>query len=203
MQKILMTSKLNDDGNIVPVSILQTQDVICLKKIIDENQVYRVIVGFFKLDDNKQKRFNKSFLNGSYQSKDEKRRFIREFITTKEKFNKLEELKEISIADFIEVNKKIKVTGLVKGCGFTGAMKRHGFAGQPASHGISLAHRSLGSTGSRKPRRVMKGRKMAGRYGGHQVTLSGINVEKIIDKNTIVIKGSVPGSSGSFVIINK
>ena len=82
-------------------------------------------------------------------------------------------------------------------------MKRHGFAGQPASHGISLTHRSHGSTGSRKPRRVIKGRKMAGHMGDRRVTTMNLLIVKIIDKNTIAVKGAIPGSNRSMVMINK
>ena len=204
MQKIVMTAQLNKDGKILPVSILKTKDVICLKKTQNlTNKIFKVTIGFFSIETKDKKKFNSSFLNGNYQLDDDKRRFIKEFKVNKIQFDKLIEGQNINLTDFLTEDQIITVTGIVKGRGFTGGMRRHGFSGQPASHGISVSHRSIGSTGSRKPRRVMKGRKMPGHYGNHQVTISGIKIIKIIDQNTITIKGSVPGSNGSLVIINK
>jgi large subunit ribosomal protein L3 len=88
-----------------------------------------------------------------------------------------------------------------KGHGFTGAMKRWNFRGQPASHGVSLAHRSLGATGSRQdPGKVFKGKRMAGRMGHENVTVQNLRVHKLDTWNELIfLVGAVPGVVGSYV----
>jgi len=95
----------------------------------------------------------------------------------------------------------IDVCGISKGKGYQGAMKLHGFSGQPASHGVSLAHRSLGSTGqTQDPGRTFKGKKMAGRMGGERITTQNLWVYMIDPvRNLIYVKGSVPGNKGGYV----
>lgn len=204
MQKITMTSLANKDNNdeILPVLILKTGSITCLQKI-EKDGIYTVFLGFFDIETKDLRKFNSSFLNGNYQMKNVKKRFIRQFKVTKEVFVKFEIGKNVSISDFISTGQKIKVTGRVKGRGFTGGMKRHNFSGQPASHGISISHRSIGSTGSRKPRRVIPGSKMPGHYGTHQVTHFGIKVVSIATDNTVILKANnVPGFNGSIVMIH-
>jgi large subunit ribosomal protein L3 len=87
------------------------------------------------------------------------------------------------------------------GKGFAGAMKRWNFGGLRATHGVSLSHRSHGSTGQRQdPGRTFKGKKMAGHLGQETVTTLGITVWKVdVERGLILVKGSVPGSEGSYV----
>ena len=98
----------------------------------------------------------------------------------------------------------VKVVGTSKGKGFAGVMKRHGFAGLPASHGASTKTRSPGSIGGRTtPGRVYKGKRMAGRMGGEQVTLRGLTVvEMDEEKKTVKLSGPVPGPRGSFFTLS-
>ncbi|CAI9109002.1 OLC1v1008731C3 [Oldenlandia corymbosa var. corymbosa] len=97
----------------------------------------------------------------------------------------------------------VDVTGISRGKGFQGCIKRHNFKGLPASHGHSKSHRSGGSTGQRDaPGKVFKGKKMAGRMGGKQVTVKNIWVYKVDPaRNLIWVKGQVPGATGNFVFI--
>lgn len=125
-------------------------------------------------------------------------------------------LKEIRVADLTDAKlgdelkidifkegEKVDVTGVSKGKGFAGVIKRYSFSGGPATHG-SRFHRTLGSIGSRKPKRVFKGKKMPGRMGGENVTVQNLEVERIIpDKNLILIKGAVPGAKGGLIFIKK
>lgn len=204
MQKITMTSLCDKNNNdqIVPVLILKTNSITCLQKI-ENNGKYVVFLGFFNIEPKDFRKFSKSFLNSNYRTPTNKPRFVRQFKVTKEVFDKFEIGKNVNISDFINVGQKVKISGRVKGRGFTGGMKRHNFSGQPASHGISISHRSIGSTGSRKPRRVIKGRKMPGHYGTHVVTHFGIKVVEIRENNIVIIKGNnVPGCNGSVVMIH-
>ena len=99
----------------------------------------------------------------------------------------------------------IDVTSISKGKGFAGSMKRHNFSGGRASHGVSVSHRSHGSTGQNQdPGRVFKGKKMAGHMGDKLRTIQNLEIIKSdLEDNLIFIKGSVPGSKNSFVLIRK
>ena len=109
----------------------------------------------------------------------------------------------ISAADFAEGD-VVEIVGISKGKGFQGVVKRHGFSGVGmGSHGQHDRQRAPGSIGASSfPSRVFPGTRMAGRMGGDQVKLKGIKVLKVIeDKNVLVVKGSVPGANGSYVVL--
>ena len=98
------------------------------------------------------------------------------------------------------VDKKVVVTGVSKGKGFTGVMKKWGFKGGPATHGQSNKPRAAGSIGSQTPGRVFKGKKMAGRKGNQRVSIKGLKIVKVVENdNQIMISGSVPGARNSKV----
>ena len=104
-------------------------------------------------------------------------------------------------ADHYVAGQKVDIQGVTVGKGFAGAMKRWNFGGLRATHGVSLSHRSHGSTGQRQdPGRTFKGKKMAGHLGQETVTTLGITVWKVdVERGLILVKGSVPGSEGSYV----
>ena len=106
-------------------------------------------------------------------------------------------------ADTFEAGAVVDVTATSKGKGFAGVMKRHGFHGLRASHGVQRKHRSPGSIGGcATPGRVFKGLRMAGRMGSDRVTTAGLTVHSVdAEKNLILVKGAVPGSTGSLVFI--
>lgn len=97
----------------------------------------------------------------------------------------------------------VDVVGINKGRGYAGVMKRHNFSGQRATHGVKKCHRYPGSTGQNTfPARVVKGRRMAGRYGGKQVTARNLKLVRVdADNNLLLIRGAVPGPSGGYVIV--
>ncbi len=102
-----------------------------------------------------------------------------------------------------EAGDKVKVTGVSKGKGFQGVVKRHGFHGSPASHGHKDQLRMPGSIGSTDAARVFPGKRMAGRMGGEQVTVTNLEIIKIDeDKNLIYVKGAVPGARNSLLEIS-
>ncbi|MFN7265312.1 MAG: 50S ribosomal protein L3, partial [Phenylobacterium sp.] len=106
-------------------------------------------------------------------------------------------------ADHFVVGQKVDVTGATIGKGFAGAMKRWNFGGMRATHGVSGSHRAHGSTGQRQdPGKTFRGKKMAGHLGQETVTTLGLTVWRIdADRGLIMVKGSVPGSEGSWVRI--
>src|SRR5699024_850355 len=109
---------------------------------------------------------------------------------------------EISVSIF-EEGQKIDVIGTSKGKGFQGAIKRWNFSAQDATHGNSLAHRAPGSIGqNQSPGRVFPGKKMAGHMGAERVTVQNLEVVRVdAEKNLLLVKGAVPGATGSDIII--
>jgi len=128
------------------------------------------------------------------------KRFLCEFPVTEDAL--LPDGTELVARHFVP-GQRVDIIGTSIGKGFAGGMKRHGFAGQGASHGASKSHRSLGSTGGcQDPGKVFKGKKMAGRMGGKQITQQSLEVYKVdSERNLIFVKGSVPGNKGATVKI--
>ena len=109
---------------------------------------------------------------------------------------------EINV-NLFEAGQKVDVQGRSIGKGFAGGMKRWGFKGLRATHGVSVSHRSLGSTGQcQDPGKVFKGKKMGGHMGARKRTQQGLEVIRVdLERNVILVKGSVPGSKGGSVVI--
>ncbi len=110
----------------------------------------------------------------------------------------------MTVALFNEI-KAVDVIGVTKGCGYTGVMKRHNFAGQRATHGVKKCHRHPGGTqAGTYPGHMIKGRKMAGRYGGDRVTMRNLKVVRVDEENNLLlVRGAVPGATGGFVVIRE
>jgi large subunit ribosomal protein L3 len=112
---------------------------------------------------------------------------------------------EINVAEVLTEGGKADVAGVTKGKGFTGVMKRHNFKGQGASHGAHRVHRAPGSIGAAAtPSRVFKGMKMAGRMGGERQTILNLDVVTVdADRDLVFLRGAVPGSKGSVVLVRE
>jgi large subunit ribosomal protein L3 len=125
-----------------------------------------------------------------------------EFRTEGEDLGEITTGSEIKV-DRFEVGQKVDVTGTSKGKGFQGGVKRHNFRMQDATHGNSISHRAPGSIGQcQTPGRVWKGKKMAGQMGNVRKTLQSLEVVRVdADNNLLLIKGAVPGATGSNVIV--
>lgn len=115
------------------------------------------------------------------------------------------ELGQVVSVDIFAQVAKVDVTSVSKGKGFAGGVKRHHFSMQDATHGNSVSHRAIGSTGQNQtPGRVFKGKKMPGQLGNKQVTIPALSVVRVDkSKNLLLVKGSVPGPTGSLVRIKK
>ena len=129
------------------------------------------------------------------------KRFMCEFPVTEDAV--LPNGTEITARHFVP-GQRVDIVGTSIGKGFAGGMKRHGFKGQSASHGHSKSHRSIGSTGGcQDPGKVFKGKKMAGRMGGKQITAQSLEVYKVdTERNLIYVIGSVPGNKGGTVKVS-
>jgi len=198
--KIGNTSFFNDDGTMVPVTLVKIEDcVVSGIKTKDKDGYFAVqLASIDKKSKNPKinKPQKKLFSSLNIMPK----KIVKEFRVIEE--NLLEIGSSINAAHF-QNQQKIDVTGISIGKGFAGAMKRHNFGGLRASHGVSTSHRSHGSTGQNQdPGKVFKGKKMAGHMGNTQVTKQNLKIIHIdLDNNLMAIKGSIPGKKNTIVYI--
>ena len=194
-----MTSVYSAEGKNVPCTVLEAGPcVVTQVKKVDTDGYEAVQLSYGeKRDKNTPKALQGHFKKANTTSK----RKVVEF-----QFDEEKNLGDVISADLFEAGEFVDVVGTSKGKGFQGVVKRHGFAGVgDATHGQHNRLRAPGSLGAGStPSKVMKGMKMAGRMGGDRVTQQNLEVVKVYsDKNLIVVKGSVPGAKGSFVLIQK
>lgn len=202
-KKVGMTSIFSDDGSLVPVTVVEAGPNYVTQIKTEESDGYNAHqLGF-------EKRSTKNVPKGELGHYDkagvEPMREVAEFKDASEGLEERTVGDEVNV-DLFEVGETVDVIGTSKGKGFQGVVKRHNFSGVGmATHGQHDRDRAPGSIGaSATPSRVFKGMKMAGRTGGKQVKIRNLRVEKIdVDKNLLFIKGAVPGSKGSYVIIER
>lgn len=193
-QKKEMTQIFDETGLVVPVTLIDVNDVYVVSKKQEGKDGYDATI----LGKGKKKNANKPEL-GKYK----KLGFVPNYVKELKNFITEENESTSLNASLFEVGEKVTVTGISKGKGFQGVMKRWGFHGGPKTHGQSDRWRAPGSIGSgTTPGRVYKGKKMAGRTGLEQVTIKNLKVVMVDEKNGIIaISGAVPGSNGSYLII--
>ena len=196
-KKLGMSQFFDDQGRAVPVTLIEAGPcrITQLKKA-DTDGYAAVQIGFQLI---REKLINKPSKGHLSKSGDELLRYLREYRV--ENSNEFELGASITVSDFAK-GQKVDVSGDTMGRGFAGYQKRHGFSRGPMSHG-SKNHRLPGSTGAgTTPGRIYPGKRMAGRYGGKKVTTRSLEILKIdIDRNLLVVKGSVPGKPGSLLNI--
>lgn len=195
-KKIGMTQMFSPEGKAVPVTVIQAGPCMVVQTKTTDNDGYEAIqVGF---DEIKEVRANKPKKGHFAKAQVKPTRYLREFrVENSAEYTLGQELK----ADLFEIGDQIDVTGTSKGKGFQGSIKRCGQSRGPMSHG-SKYHRRSGSLGALGPNRVFKGRQLPGRMGNLKVTVQNLEVVKIdVERNLILVKGSVPGSKKSLVTI--
>lgn len=196
-KKVGMTQIFGENGELIPVTVLQAGPCVVTQVKTVENDGYDALqVGF---EDIREKLINKPVKGMFDKAKVSYKRYVREL--------KLEG--EYSVADEITVDifeegDKIDATAIAKGKGFQGAIKRHGQSRGPMTHG-SKYHRHAGSNGScSSPGRVFKGKKMPGHMGGKKVTTQNLLVVKVdADQDLLLVKGAVPGPKKALVTIKE
>lgn len=199
-KKLGMSQIFNENGEIVPVTLIQTGPCFVIQKKLKDRDGYDAIqLGF---EPKMESRVN-SPLKG-HLNKAGKGYFYHLREMKCDDMESIEVGQEIKASDIFEKGEKIKITGTSKGKGFAGVTRRHGFGGLPASHG-SLIHRATGSIGcSADPSKVIKGKRMPGQLGNKKVTTKGLEVVDVMaDENVIAIKGAVPGAKGQVVVLKK
>lgn len=200
-KKIGMTTIFAENGNAIPVSVLQAGPCVVYSVKSKDNDGYEAIqLGF---GEKKEKSANKAQLEYYKKNGLKVPYLLQEFRNYEAPNYKVGD--EIKVEIF-QVGEKVKISGKSKGKGFQGVMKRHNFGGVGGTtHGQSDRLRAPGSIGSSSyPSRVFKGMKMAGRMGFDNVTVRNLKVVKVdTDKNLILVQGAVPGAINSIVTINK
>ena len=198
-RKIGMTQFYSAEGNVVPVTVVETGPCIVVQKKEPSKDGYTALqVGF---GSRKAQRVNKA--EQGHMAKAGKGAFevLREFRLTD--VSGYEVGQEIKAADLFKVGDLIDVAGISKGHGFTGVIKRWSFAGFPGSHGTHEYFRHGGSIGNRSyPGRVRKGKKMAGHWGNEQIATQNLLVVDIrAEENLMFVRGAVPGAKQGVVIL--
>jgi large subunit ribosomal protein L3 len=197
-EKLGMTQVFDDDGRIVPVTVVQAGPCVVTRVRTPDADGYSAVQhGFGQIDPRK---VNKPLTGHFDKAGVTPRRHVVELRT--EDAAEYELGQEITVEVF-EAGQRIDVTGRSKGKGTAGVMKRHGFKGLSASHGTQRKHRSPGSIGGcATPGRVFKGLRMAGRHGNTRTTVQNLTVHAIdADKGLLLIKGAVPGPNGGLILV--
>jgi large subunit ribosomal protein L3 len=199
-KKVGMTREFFDTGISVPVTVLSIEKGRILDVFTKEKRGYNAIrVGFGKI---KNSKLTKQMKGVFVKKGTEPKKILKEFRV--DNISEFKEGNEIGLEVFKD-QKFVDITAKTIGKGFAGVMKRHNFAGLRASHGVSVSHRAHGSTGQNQdPGKVFKGKKMAGHMGDKMRTIQNLEIIKSdLANNLMFVKGSIPGSKNSVVLIQK
>ena len=198
--KIGMTREFMESGQSVPVTVIRVEKGRVLDVINKEKRGYNAIkVGFFKLKNSKLTKQMKGYFS---KKNTEPKKILKEFrVDNNEQYKEGNELG----LEIFKDKKFLDVRSKTIGKGFAGVMKRWNFGGLRASHGVSVSHRSHGSTGQRQdPGKVFKGKKMAGHMGDKLRTMLNLEIVKSdLENNLLYLKGSIPGSKNSTVLLRE
>ena len=192
--KIGMTQLFNDDGTLVPVSVIQVEpNVVVQQRTADKNGYNAAVLGSGAM---KKTRTRKPYA-GQFPQGVDPRRYLLEF----KDFEKEAKIGDALGVEIFEGVRFVDVQSATKGKGFQGVMRRHGFQGGPGAHG-SKFHREMGSVGTGAFRKITKGSKMPGRMGNAKLTVQNLRLYRVDkDKGLLLIKGAVPGRRGGMVVV--
>lgn len=197
-KKIGMTQIFDENGVMIPVTVVEAGPVVVTQIKTEETDGYNAVqVGFGEV---KEKHANKPMKGHFAKAGVALKKHVKELRPEDgvENYSLAQEIK----VDIFEVGEKIDVTGISKGKGFQGSIKRHGQSRGPETHG-SHYHRAPGSMGSASdPSKVRKGKKLPGHMGHTRVTIQNLEVARVdAEKNLILIKGAIPGPKKGLVVI--
>ena len=197
-KKLGMTQLFDQNGNVVPVTVVEAGPcLVTFKKTLENDGYEAVQLGYGEI---KADKVNKP-MKGHFAKNDvAPKRVLKEF--------RLDDISAMNIGDVVKADifaegEVVDVTGTSKGKGYAGVIKRHGFSRLKMSHGTGPVARHGGSLGAcSTPSRVYKGRKMAGHMGAVKSTIQNLAVVKVdAESNIIAIKGAIPGPKGGYVFI--
>ena len=195
-----MTREFYKTGQSVPVTVIKMEKGRIIDVISKEKRGYEAVqIGFGKVKNSKLSKAMKGYFT---KKNTEPKKRLKEFRV--ENLDNYKEGNELGLEIFKDV-KFVDIKSTTIGKGFAGVMKRYNFAGLRATHGVSVSHRSHGSTGQRQdPGKVFKNKKMAGHMGNKLRTIQNIEIIKSDnDNNLLYLKGSIPGSKNTEVLIKK
>ena len=199
-KKIGMTREFYKTGQSVPVTVIKMEKGRVIDVITEEKRGYKAVqIGFGKIKNSKISKAMKGYFT---KKNTEPKKKLKEFRV--KNLENYKEGNELGLEIFKDV-KFVDIRSTTIGKGFAGAMKRHNFSGLRASHGVSVSHRAHGSTGQNQdPGKVFKNKKMAGHMGNKLRTMQNIEIIKSDNENNLLyLKGSIPGSKNTEVIIKK
>jgi large subunit ribosomal protein L3 len=199
-KKVGMTSVYDANGKIIPCTVVEAGPCVVTQVRSTEVDGYEAVqLGY---DERKEKHTSKAMMGHFAKAQTTPKRKLVEF----KGFTDAKKLGDVVNVDLFAEGDFVDVVGTSKGKGFQGVVKRHGFAGVGGqTHGQHNRLRAPGSLGASSfPSRVFKGMRMAGRMGGDRVKVQNLEILKVLtDKNLLIIKGSVPGAKGSYVLVEK
>lgn len=200
-RKLGMTQIFTDNGNIVPVTVIEAGPLHVVQKKDVETDGYKAVqLGLGE----KLKNVNKPNRGHFVKAQVVPAQKVAEFRTEdSEAMQALQVGQEVKLDALFAAGEYVDIAGITKGKGYAGPVKRYGFNRGPMSHG-SMYHRRVGALGATDPARVFKGRRMAGRLGGERRTIQGLQIVKVdAERNLLIVQGSVPGPKGSFVLVKE
>ena len=226
-KKIGSTQVYGEDGELIPVTVIEAGPCVVLQLRTKDRDGYEAVqLGFDdkpvrrkgdevqspsraerghvrNIKSKRQEQLQAAGVEPTAKAGCEAKRFIREFRTDGEDHG-LEVGQKLGVGHIAEIG-FVDVIGTSKGRGTAGVMKRHNFSGQRASHGVKRVHRHGGSIGmSADPSRVLKGTRMAGRYGNSRITVRNLKIVRIDEENNmLLVRGAIPGPNGGYVMIRK
>ena len=196
-KKIGMTQLFDENGKVIPVTVVEAGPCTVVQKKTIENDGYEAIqVGF---GDVKVQRVNKPMAGHFKKADVAPKKVLKEF--------RLENTADVNVGDILKadtfaVGDKVDVVGTSKGKGTAGVIKRWNFSRLKETHGTGPVHRHGGSLGVIDPARIFKGKKMAGHLGTEKVTVQNLDIVKVdVENNLIAIKGAIPGPKNGIVVI--
>ena len=197
-KKIGMTQIFDENGNVIPVTLIEAGPCVVAQKKTAENDGYDAVqLGYMEA-------------KAKHMTKPEQGHFTKNGLSLKKHLKefRFDDCSQYNVGDVITVDtfaagEKVDVTGMTKGHGYTGVVKRWNCHKLRMTHGVGPVHRQPGSMGANSsPSRIFKNKKMAGQYGNEQVTVQNLKVVKIDSENNLIaVKGAVPGAKNGIVFV--
>jgi len=202
-KKLGMTQVFAEDGEAIPVTVIQTGPCHVVGTRTMERDGYTALVLGF--DEKPMRLANKPELGALKENGLKPQRFIREIRLPADEVAKYQVGQVLGPQDVFEENNAVDVEGWSKGKGYQGVIKRHHMKGMRATHGTHEYFRHGGSIGCRlTPQRVFKGKRMAGQMGNEKVSVQNLQLFRVLaDDNCILVRGAVPGAANDYVVVTK
>jgi large subunit ribosomal protein L3 len=200
-KKVGMTQVFNDEGNSVPVTVIDvTSCEVVGKRTQEKDQYTAVVLGF---QDAKEKHLTKAQAGSFKKAGAKPKRVVREFRVSAEELGTFNVGEAVQAGGIFKKGELVDVQGITKGRGYQGVMKRWSFRGFGQTHGTHEYRRHPGAIGQRKtPGRVYPNKKLPGHYGVETVSIQNLQVVEVIaERNLLLVRGAVPGTSDGLVIV--